>query len=185
VQSQFKTSFYCTYLQYTVHLIMRFCPIVSVKTREVLKQLSGSTPGQKRWQLYKLSDICDMKVRISLASVCGLNFFSSGLVFLGWTGLGILAGPGSSALFPCQTQPKLFKNCQPPGLKPMVDVISFMERKNQFLRRRRLRNLFCAKISLVRNLSNLFRRPMLHLNSFMGTVPDAEGLRLHSRVQRF
>ena len=58
-----------------------------------------------------------------------------------------------------------------PGLKPMVDVISFMGRKNLFLRRRRVRNRFCATISLVRNLSNHFRRPMLHLNSLMGTAP--------------
>jgi len=56
------------------------------------------------------------------------------------------------------------------GLKPMVDVISFMGRKNLFLRRR-LRNRFCASISLVRNLSNHFRRPMLHLSSFLGTDP--------------
>jgi len=55
-----------------------------------------------------------------------------------------------------------------------VDVISFMGRKNLFLRRRRVRNRFCANISLVRNLSNHFRRPMLNLNSFLGTDPDAD-----------
>jgi len=33
------------------------------------------------------------------------------------------------------------------GLKPMVDVISLMGRKNLCLRRRRLRNRFCATIS--------------------------------------
>jgi len=53
----------------------------------------------------------------------------------------------------------------------MVDVISFMGRKNLFLRRRRVRNRFCATTSLVRNLSNHFRRPMLNLNSFLGTDP--------------
>jgi len=57
------------------------------------------------------------------------------------------------------------------GLKPMVDVISFMGRKNLFLRRRRVRNRFFATISLVRNLSNHFRLPMLNLNSFLGTDP--------------
>jgi len=57
----------------------------------------------------------------------------------------------------------------------MVDVISFMGRKNLFLRRRRLRNRFCATISLVRNLSNHFKRPMLHLNSFLGTAPGDGG----------
>ena len=57
----------------------------------------------------------------------------------------------------------------------MVDVISFMGRKNLFLRRRRVRNRFCATISLVRNLSNHFKRPMLNLNSFLGMDPGAEG----------
>ena len=67
--------------------------------------------------------------------------------------------------------------CQPspykpePGLKPMIDVFSIMGRKNLFLRRRRVRNRFCATISLVRNLSNHFKRPMLNLNSFLGTAP--------------
>ena len=56
------------------------------------------------------------------------------------------------------------------GRKPMIDVISFMGRKNLFLRRRRVRNRFCATISLVRNLSNHFTLPMLNLNSFLGMV---------------
>jgi len=45
-------------------------------------------------------------------------------------------------------------------------------RKNLFFRRRRRRNRFCATISLVRNLSNHFRRPMPHLNSSMGMTPS-------------
>jgi hypothetical protein len=56
-------------------------------------------------------------------------------------------------------------------LKPMVDVISFMGRKNLFLRRWRVGNRFYATVSLVRNLSNHFGRPMLYLNSFLGTAP--------------
>jgi len=52
-----------------------------------------------------------------------------------------------------------------PAFEPMVDVIAFMERKNLFLRRRRIRNRFCATISLVKNLSNHFRRPMLHFQA--------------------
>jgi len=62
-------------------------------------------------------------------------------------------------------------NPSPSGLKPMVDVISFMGRKNLFLRWRRVRTRFCATFSLVRNLSNHFRRSMLNLNSFLGTDP--------------
>jgi len=62
----------------------------------------------------------------------------------------------------------------------MVDVISFMGRKNPFLRRRRVRNRFCAAISLVRNLSNHFKRPMLDLNSFLGMDPEKKTLPSHS-----
>jgi len=46
-----------------------------------------------------------------------------------------------------------------PPPKSMVDVISLVRRTNLLLRRRRLRNRFCATISLVRNLSNHLWRP--------------------------
>jgi len=56
------------------------------------------------------------------------------------------------------------------GLKPMVDVISFMGLKTCFYI---AVDWFCATISLVRDLSNHFRRPILNLNSFFGTAPES------------
>ena len=57
------------------------------------------------------------------------------------------------------------------GHGPIVPSHLLLESKNLYLRRRRLINRFCATISLVRNLSNHSRHPMLNLNSFLGTAP--------------
>ena len=61
------------------------------------------------------------------------------------------------------------------GLKPMIDVVSFMGRKNPFLRRRRLRNRFVRSSHWSETCLNHFRRPMLHLKSFMGTASESHG----------
>jgi len=48
-----------------------------------------------------------------------------------------------------------------------------LERKNMYLRRRRIRNRFCATISLVRNRSILFWRPMLYFGLTVHLTPVA------------
>jgi len=57
------------------------------------------------------------------------------------------------------------------GLRPTVPSHLLLERKNLYLRRRRVRNRFCASISLVRNRSILFWRPILYFSLTVHVTP--------------